>query len=205
MILDDIVNKIDNLLKDPESEGEKIGYVQAAQKYEPIFEKIEREYDSIISLFSSNVDEYNDKLDELTDKIRELEEKRNKLRLKFFAKYCEGQNGYYLSSTGDFERNNDRINYFDLILNSNSGLMRQELNFQPIILYGGYRKKRAIIRGYREAEITYVEKIKKMIDKYIKIRIQLKEDDNECLELIDACLTQITNLTFEISQLELLQ
>lgn len=74
-----IIDKIDMIFTDVETEGKKKGYSRAAKEYEKVFCYIEEEYNKVKNIMENQKDIYGTKSDILIQKLEELENKRQNL------------------------------------------------------------------------------------------------------------------------------
>lgn len=75
-----ILEKVDMLFTDVETEGKKQGYEKASKEYEQIFRQIENRYKETKKLIESQKNVYGDQYDKLIDKLADLENERDSLQ-----------------------------------------------------------------------------------------------------------------------------
>ena len=78
----DTLEKIDTILTDVDTEGEKRGYERAAAEYDAAFERIENEYLTVKKLLEQNMDDKDAEASRLISKLQQLEEYRRKLEIR---------------------------------------------------------------------------------------------------------------------------
>lgn len=75
-----VVEKLDMLFKDVETEGKKQGYQRAAKEYEEVFKVIENEYKETKEYIEKSKNRYDEMAETLINKLQDLEMRKSVLK-----------------------------------------------------------------------------------------------------------------------------
>lgn len=191
-----IIDAIDAVITDVETEGKKEGYEQAAKEYEKVFKKIEKEYKETKNLIIAQKNKYDAKSEALIEKLNSLETKKAKLEEQLRTKTKE-VSGKYNISTGDITKS----------LASGS-VVEDTLSASALFgLVVAVRKKQQIEakqRGYCEAKELYEEKIEKLQKDLQELKKKGSKEIGELLDLISDILEVISEKQMKVAELEIL-
>lgn len=188
-----IIDKIDMIFTDVETEGKKKGYSRAAKEYEKVFCYIEEEYNKVKNIMENQKDIYGTKSDILIQKLEELEKKRQNLENQVEEKIYSVSKKYNLSISQVQES----------LINGNI-IMRSKSILDIIYRYKEKKYREAEQHGYLEARNLYEDKINKLREELMSLK---KEGDNKICELknmIKEVLEKITDEKMKIAELEIL-
>ncbi|WP_346684830.1 hypothetical protein [Megamonas hypermegale] len=188
-----IIDKIDMIFTDVETEGKKKGYSRAAKEYEKVFCYIEEEYNKVKNIMENQKDIYGTKSDILIQKLEELEKKRQNLENQVEEK-IEAVSKKYGISTSQVRTS---------IINGNI-IMSSGSILDIIYRYKEKKYREAEQRGYLEAKKLYEDKINELRKKRINLK---KEGYNEICGLknmIKEILDKIIDEQMKIAELEIL-
>lgn len=188
-----IIDKIDMIFTDVETEGKKKGYSRAAKEYEKVFCYIEEEYNKVKNIMENQKDIYGTKSDILIQKLEELEKKRQNLENQVEEK-IEAVSKKYGISTSQVRTS---------IINGNT-IMSSGSILDIIYRYKEKKYREAEQHGYLEAKKLYEDKINELRKKRINLK---KEGYNEICGLknmIKEILDKIIDEQMKIAELEIL-
>ena len=189
----DVIDFVDAVTSDPETDGKKDGYERAANEYEPIYQELKKEYDSAILEIQRQKRNYDVESDAKIGYLAQLEKKRDSLqeRVNYKAKQVASEHGVSVSSLmGSF---------------SSAGVVRDtSWDMMRFITDSRMRKrKEAEKAGYSEAKRLYEEKLKSLRDKLEQEKSNASRQLRDYAELISKVLAEIEDTQMKIADLEI--
>lgn len=190
-----LIEKVDMLFKDVETEGKKQGYKKAASEYEKAFRIIEAEYKETKELIESQKNSYSKQSDILIEKLSKLERQRSELEKQVELKSTEVSKKY-------------DIPIEDVRKSVASGALIMGTPMFDILglIYRHKEKKlkEAEQRGYIEAKDLYEKKICDLKNKLSNLKKKGHDEIRELLDMISELFDAITEERMKIADLKIL-
>ena len=188
----DTLEKIDTILTDVDTEGEKRGYERAAAEYDAAFECIENEYWTAKKLLEQKIANKEEESSRLISKLQQLEEDKKNLERRVREKTKQVSIKYDIP-----------VSSVSQSLASGTLLMGGTGVLDLIYLYKSKKLKEAEEKGYAEARRLYKKKIRELKD---NLELLKKKGDAELQDLssliIDA-IKEIFEAETKIAELEI--
>lgn len=189
----DVIDFVDAVTSDPETDGKKDGYERAANEYEPIYLELKKEYDSAILEIQRQKRNYDVESDAKIGYLAQLEKKRDSLqeRVNYKAKQVASEHGISVSSLMDSF--------------SSAGVVRDtSWDMMRFITDSRMRKrKEAEKAGYSEAKRLYEGKLKSLRDKLEQEKSNASRQLRDYAGLISKVLEEIEDTQMKIADLEI--
>ncbi|WP_017416456.1 hypothetical protein [Clostridium tunisiense] len=190
-----LVDKVDMLFTDVETEGKKQGYERASKEYEPIYREIENRYKETTILIKSQKNMYGDESYKLIDRLSVLENERESLEKQVDNKAKQ------LSKTYNIPLEEVRSAM------SCGTLLMPAVNFSILDMIYSYKEKKlkkAEQNGYLEAKDLYEDKIKRLKAELNRLKEKGDEDIKKLVDLISDVLGEIVENQMKIAELRIL-
>lgn len=189
----DVIDFVDAVTSDPETDGKKDGYERAANEYEPIYQELKKEYDSAILEIQMQKRNYDIESDAQIIYLAQLEKKRDSLQQKvsYKAKKVASEQGVSVSSL---------MSSFSSI-----GVVRDtSWDMMRFITDSKMRKRKEAERaGYSEAKQLYERKLRSLRDKLTQEKVNASRQLKDYAELIAKVLAEIEDAKMKIADLEI--
>lgn len=190
-----LLEKVDMLLTDVETEGKKQGYARAVAEYDKAFRAIEGEYDATKKLIEYQKDTYDTQSDALIEKLSELEHQKEKLENQVMQKTKDVSVKYDIPIpkvqrslvAGTLIMGSDTVDVLGIIYRHKERKLRE-----------------AEQRGYLEAKELYETKIAKLKSDMAILKNKGTAKIKELLNMIDEILAAIAEKQMEIAELKIL-
>lgn len=190
-----IIDKIDMIFTDVETEGKKQGYERAAKEYEIVFEELENTYKEVKRIISLQQNELDNRSDKLIEKLSQLEKEKEYLMSKVNNKSNKVSKVYNIPlsqvrscmNSGSLLTSTTGVGILDMIYN-----------------YKEKKLKAAEKRGYLEAKELYEEKLRKMRNELVILKQKSNRKIQEMTDLIFEVLDEITKTQIQIAELSIL-
>lgn len=189
----DVIDFVDAVTSDPETDGKKDGYERAANEYEPIYQELKREYDRAIMEIQRQKQSYDVESDAKIGYLAQLEKKRDSLqeRVNRRATQVASEHGVSVSTL---------MSSF-----SSAGVVRDtSWDMMRFITDSRMRKrKEAEKAGYSEAKRLYEGKLRSLRDKLEQEKTNANRQLKDYAELISKVLAEIEDTQMKIADLEI--
>ena len=166
--------------KDPIIEGKKIGYQQAAEEFEKVYNELKIKYDNAKKLFQKQITQKDKQLEEYLVALEKLEKEKSKLEKEF--KTQESRLEVKPEKAAG-------VIYFDLF-----SILKNHPKFD-----------KAKIDGYNEAKAIYMKKLSYLKEQLAKLRKEANTVINDHQELISLTLSEISQLKIVITEMKLVK
>lgn len=190
-----LIEKVDMLFKDVETEGKKQGYKKAANEYEKAFRAIETEYKQTKELIESQKNSYSTKSDILIEKLSELERQRSELEKQAVERTADISKKYNIPIADV----SNSLAAGALI----TGLPTMDI-FGLIYKHKEKKLKEAEQRGYIEAKDLYEKKINDLRDDLYKLKKKGEGEIKELLDMISGLFDAIAEERMKIADIKIL-
>lgn len=192
-VVEDVVEFIDAVTSDPETEGKKDGYERAANEYEPIYQGLKKEYDSAIAEIQRQKRNYYVESEVQIGYLAQLEKKRDDLqeRVNYKAKQAAEAHGVsvpFLMSS---------FSGTDIVQDTGWGLMKCITDSRM------RKRKEAEKAGYSEAKRLYERKLKSLRDKLEQEKADAYRWLRDYADLITEVLIEIEDNQMKIADLKI--
>lgn len=189
----DVVEFIDAVTSDPETDGKKDGYERAAKEYEPIYQELKQEYDNAIAEIRRKKSSYDIESNSKIGYLTQLEKRRDSLQEQVNNKVRQtaAAHGVSVSSLmGSF---------------SSTGIVRDtSWDMMRFITDSRMQKrKEAEKAGYSEAKRLYEEKLKSLREKLEHEKSGANKQLKDYADLIAKVLLEIEDTKMKIADLEI--
>lgn len=192
-----VIEKVEMLFTDVETEGKKQGYDRAAKEYGAAYRAIEKEFSETKKLIEQQKTSYDNKAETLINKLESLEKEKERLEREVDSK------------TRDVSRR------FDIPISEVRGSLAAGtlLVGGPMIsvdilgmIYKHKEKKlkEAEQRGYVEAKELYENKISKLKSELKRLKDNGDKDIKKLLTMIDEIFQAIAEEQMKIAELKIL-
>ena len=192
----DVVEFIDAVTSDPETDGKKDGYERAAKEYEPIYQELKQEYDNAIAEIQQKQHSYEVKCNTEINYLIQLEKKRDNLQEQINSKVQQAATSHGIpvsSLLGSISANSA----IGVVRDSSWDMMR-------FITDSRMRKrKEAEKAGYSEAKSLYQEKINLLREKFNHQKAEANNQLRDYVDLIAKVLLEIEDIKLKIADLEI--
>lgn len=191
-----LVDKVDMLFKDVETEGKKQGYDRAAKEYGKVYREIEKDYKEAKALIEEQKKNYDIKADELIAKLEMLEEKKARLEKQVDQKTKEVSRKFNIP-VGDVKASvmGGRSIFTDY----------PQIDLLGIIYSHKERKlRKAEQEGYMEARELYERKIEKLKSELRRLKENGDRDIKKLISMIDEIYEAIADEQMKIAELKIL-
>lgn len=190
-----IVDKIDMLLTDVETEGKKKGYSRAAEEYGKVFRSIESEYKQAKELIESQKNMYNAQSDTLIEKLEALENQKRRLENQVKQKTKAVSEKYDIPvsqvqgslAAGTLITGPATVDILGMIYRHKEKKLRE-----------------AEQRGYLEAKELYESKIDKLKKELAELKSKGSADIKKMVSMIGDILDAIAEEQMKIAELKIL-
>lgn len=191
-----LLDKVDMLFTDVETEGKKQGYTRAAAEYEKAFRAIEGEYNAAKKLIEYQKNMYDSQSDALIEKLEALERQKENLK-----KQVE-QKAESVSAKYDIP-----ISQVQGSLASGTLIVGGPATVDVLGMIYKHKERKlreAERRGYLEAKELYETKIAKLKSDLAALKSKGSADVKKLLALIDEILDAIAEEQMKIAELKIL-
>ncbi len=191
-----IVEKVDMLFKDVETEGKKQGYERAAKEYGKAFKAIEDEYKATKELIENQKKSYDSKSEALISKLENLEKQKEELENQVKRK-TKGVSTKYNIPTGDVTKS----------LAAGTLLVGGPAIVDILGLIYNHKEKKlreAEQRGYAEARKLYEKKIARLKKKLLELKNKGSKEIQKLLDMINDLFDAISEEQMKIAELKIL-
>lgn len=191
-----IIETVDMLFKDVETEGKKDGYDRASKEYGKIYRALEEEFKQTKELIEQQKKSYNVEIDVLIEKLEQLEKQKEELQRQVNAKVFDVSRKYSIP-VGDVKKS----------LASGTLLVGSPYTVDVLYLVYRYKEKKlreAEQRGYVEAKALYEEKIEKLKRELKRLKYNGNKDVQKLVEMISDIFDAITEEQMKIAELKVL-
>lgn len=190
-----IIDKVDMLLTDVETEGKKKGYSRAAEEYGKVFRSIENEYKQAKELIESQRSMYDAQSDALIEKLEALENQRRRLENQVKQKTKTVAEKYDIPvsqvqgslAAGTLITGPTTVDILGIIYRHKEKKLRE-----------------AEQRGYLEAKELYESKIDKLKKELAELRSKGSADIKKMVSMIGEILNAIAEEQMKIAELKIL-
>lgn len=188
----DTLEKIDTILTDVDTEGEKRGYERAVAEYDAAFERIEKEYLTAKNLLEQKMANKDAEASRLISKLQQLEEDKKNLdrRVREKTKQVSIKYDIPMSSVSQF-------------LASGTLLMGGTGVLDLIYFHKSKKLKEAEEKGYAEARRLYKKKIRELKDNLELLKKKGEAELQELDSLIIDAIKEISESETKIAELEI--
>lgn len=188
-----LIEKVDMLFTDVETEGKKRGYDKASKEYKKIFIEIENTYQETKRLIELQKNIYGNKCDKLIDKLESLEYEKEKLKKQVDNKVKEVSRAYNIPQTQILSSMRSGI-----IANNNIGIL------DMIYRHKEKKLKKAEQEGYLEAKALYEAKIRKLKEELARLKKDGNREIEKLIKLISEVIDEIVENQMNIAELRIL-
>ena len=192
-----IIEKVEMLFTDVETEGKKQGYDRASKEYRKVYCAIEKEFLETKKLLEQQKNSYDNKVDSLINKLESLEREKAKLEQQVYSKTQDVSRKFDIP-IGDVKRS----------LASGTLLVGGPMVSVDILglIYKHKEKKlkEAEQRGYAEARELYENKISKLKVELRRLKENGNRDIKKLVTMIDEIFEAIADEQMKISELRII-
>lgn len=188
----DTLEKIDTILTDVDTEGEKRGYERAAAEYDAAYERIENEYLTAKKLLDQQMANKDAEASRLISKLQHLEEDKKNLERRVREKTKQVSNKYDIPVSSVLQS-----------LASGTLLMGGTGVLDLIYRYKSKKLKEAEEKGYAEARRLYKKKIRELKDNLELLKKKGDAELQELAKLITDAIKEISDAETKIAELEI--
>ena len=191
-----LLDKVNMLLTDVETEGKKQGYTRAAAEYEKAFRAIEGEYNTVKKLIEYQKNMYDSHSNALIEKLEMLEQQKDTLKKQVDqkAKSISAKYDIPVSQVQDFCASGTLI----------AGGPATVGILEMIYKHKERKLREAEQRGYLEAKELYETKIAKLKNDLAALKRKGSTEVKKLLNLIDEILGAIAEEQMKIAELKIL-
>lgn len=221
----DLLDKVEMIFTDVETEGKKRGYSKAAAEYEKAFQSIEKEYADAQSFIERQKGIYDEKSEELINKLEKLEAEKEKLETAVKQKSIDSRSEELTNKVDSLKRRKEAleevVNQKSLAVADKYNIPVQEVRQACLsqtlfscdyqldllsIIYDIKKKKllKAEQQGYLEAKEMYNKKIQDLKGKLDRLKEKGNAKLNELIQLIADVLDDIEKEEMRIADLKIL-
>ena len=190
----DTLEKLDTVLMDVDTEGEKRGYERAAAEYDAAYVRIENEYLTAKNLLEQLITSKDTEATRLISKLQKLEEDKRILERKVHEKTKQVSNKYNIPVSSITQ---SLVSGTLLIGGSGTGVL------DLIYRYKSKKLKEAEKKGYEEARQLYRKKIRELKDNLELLRKKSSAELQELAKLITDTIKEISDIETKIAELEI--
>lgn len=190
-----IIDKVDMLLTDVETEGKKKGYSRAAEEYGKVFRSIQSEYKQAKELIESQKNTYDAQSDTLIEKLEALENQKRRLENQVKQKTKAVSEKYDIPvsqvqgslAAGTLITGPATVDILGMIYRHKEKKLRE-----------------AEQRGYLEAKELYESKIDKLKKELAELKSNGSADIKKMVSMIGEILDAIAEEQMKIAELKIL-
>lgn len=190
----DTLEKLDTVLMDVDTEGQKRGYERAAAEYDAAFERVEKEYLETKRLIDKQIATKGSEASGLISKLQELEREKEKLNWQIKDKTRQVSSKFNISTSSVSQ---SLASGTLLIGGSGTGVL------DMIYMYKSKKLKEAEEKGYSEARRLYRKKIRELKDNAERLKIKGNVGVQELMNLISDAIREISEAETKIAELEI--
>lgn len=191
-----IIEKVDMLFKDVETEGKKAGYDRASREYGKVYRALEEEFKQTKALIEQQKKSYNGEVDVLIEKLEQLEKQKEELQRQVNAKVTDVSRKYSIP-----------VENVKKSLASGTLLVGSPYIVDVLYLVYRYKEKKlreAEQRGYAEAKALYEDKIEKLKCELKRLKYNGNKDIQKLVEMISDIFEAIAEEQMKIAELKVL-
>lgn len=190
----DTLEKLDTVLMDVDTEGEKRGYERAAVEYDAAYERIENEYLTAKKMLDQQMVNKDAEATRLISKLQQLEEDKKFLERQVREKTKQVSNKYNIPVSSITQS----LNAGTLLIGG-SGMGVLDLIYH----YKSKKLKEAEEKGYAEARSLYRKKIRELKDNLELLKKKGDAELQELAKLITDAIKEISDVETKIAELEI--
>lgn len=188
----DTFKKLDTILMDVDTEGEKRGYERAAAEYDAAYERVENEYLTAKKLLDQQMADKDAEFSRLISKLQELEEDVKNLKREIREKTTQVSEKYDVSTSTVSQALDS-----GMLLMGGSGI------FDLIYRYKSKKLKEAEEKGYAEAKRLYKNKIKELRNNLELLKKKGNAEMQKMAKLITDTIKELSDAETKIAELEI--
>lgn len=192
-----VIEKVEMLFTDVETEGKKQGYNRAAREYKKVYRDIENEFLETKMIIEQQKNSYDNKADSLINKLKSLEREKENLEKQVNDKVKEMSRRFDIP-VGDLKESLD----FGTFFVGSSSVSVDVLDL--IYKHKEQKLKEAEQRGYAEAKRLYENKIDKLKDELGRLKENGNRDLQKLISMIDEIFAAIADEQMKIAELRIL-
>lgn len=190
----DTLEKIDTILTDVDTEGEKRGYERAAAEYDAAYERIENEYLAAKKMLNQQMVNKDAEATRLISKLQQLEEEKKILERQVREKTKQVSNKYDIPVSSVSQ---SLASGTLLMGGTGTGVL------DLIYRYKSKKLKEAEEKGYAEARKLYRKKIRELKDNLELLKKKGDAELQELASLITDAIKEISDAETKIAELEI--
>lgn len=190
----DTLEKLDTVLMDVDTEGEKRGYERAAVEYDAAYERIENEYLTAKKLLNQQMANKDAEASRLISKLQQLEEDKKDLERRVREKTKQVSNKFDIPVPSVSQSLASGT-----LLIGGSGIGVLDLIYR----YKSKKLKEAEEKGYAEARRLYKKKIRELKDNLELLKKKGDSELQELAKLITDAIREISDAETKIAELEI--
>lgn len=188
------IEKIDTILMDVDTEGQKRGYERAAAEYDAAYERIEKEYLVAKRVLEQQMASKDDEASKLISKLQQLEKEKKAVARRVNEKTKQVSGKYNIPvpsvtrglTSGTLMMGGSGAGVFDLVY-----------------MYKNKKLKEAEEKGYQEARRLYKKKINELKENLDRLKNKGDAELQELAELITDVIREIADAESKIAELEI--
>ena len=190
----DTLEKLDTVLMDVDTEGEKRGYERAAAEYDAAYERIENEYLTAKKMLDQQMANKDAEATRLISKLQQLEEEKKNLERQVREKTKQVSNKYDIPVSSVSQ---SLASGTLLMGGSGTGVL------DLIYRYKSKKFKEAEEKGYAEARRLYKKKIRELKDNLELLKKKGDAELQELASLVTDAIKEISDAETKIAELEI--
>ena len=190
----EIVDSIQMLTTDVETEGRKNGYERAAREYETVYRELEIEYVNAIKHLREQQSAYHTESEKYLNKLSSLESERGRLKEKANSKMRLTANKFDVS-----------VSTVQSALGGSGSIISLGPSIFGMIADSRRRKMREAEKdGYAEARSLYEGKLRKLRERLSQLKESGTKKINEYISLTEEVLKEMEKIQMQIADMEIL-